>query len=75
MLASAVVSVATLLVLGIMYLTTLQHDRASAELRMESVPVLTAVRHTLEYLPQHRGMTNAYLHGHKELAAKLTVVE
>ncbi|MDX8397229.1 MAG: methyl-accepting chemotaxis protein [Mariprofundaceae bacterium] len=71
MVLSALVSVATLLALGLMFMQTLQKEKNSIELRVAAVPLIVSVRHVLEFLPQHRGMGNAFLNGNTSLSMKL----
>jgi len=60
-LASALLSLATLIGLGTMFISSLMHEKEDATLRVAAVPLITSVRHVLEFLPQHRGMGNTYL--------------
>jgi len=70
-LASAVVSLVTLFVVGGMFFQVLKQEKHDAELRLAAVPLVSAVRDVLEVLPAHRGMANAYLHGKHELGSAL----
>jgi len=72
MMAAAAVSMLTLLVLGGLFVTNLAKEKEDTELRVAAVPYITAVRHVLEFVPQHRGMANAYLNGKNSLANQLT---
>ncbi|MDX8389844.1 MAG: PAS domain-containing methyl-accepting chemotaxis protein [Mariprofundaceae bacterium] len=75
MLTSAVVATFGLLWLGFSLLNIQGESVAHAQHRADTVPYLTAVRGVLEYLPQHRGMGNAYLKGKTELAGKLSLLQ
>jgi len=70
-MATAATSLITLFVLGYLFINMLSLAESDAELRVAAMPIITSVRHTLEFIPQHRGMSNAYLNGKTELAAKL----
>jgi len=71
-LTTATTSFITLFAIGSMFISTLNNDKHTSELRLASLPVINAVRNILEFMPQHRGMSNAYLHGKTELASKLS---
>ncbi|MDQ6969535.1 MAG: methyl-accepting chemotaxis protein [Mariprofundus sp.] len=72
MLMAAAVSLITLFAVGGMFVKSLMQEKENIELRVAAVPFITSVRQVLEFVPQHRGMGNAYLRGNKALAAKLT---
>jgi len=75
MLMASLLSISTLVALGGFYITALQHESQRAELRVASVPYISAIRNVLEVLPQHRGLGNAWHHGNKNSAMKLTLLE
>ncbi|MDQ6986271.1 MAG: methyl-accepting chemotaxis protein [Mariprofundaceae bacterium] len=75
MLASTVVSIVGLCVLGGFFGMSLYQEKQDADLRVEGVPLIASVRQVLEVLPQHRGLGNAWLHGNKNNAEKLTSLE
>jgi len=75
MLASTIVSLLTIAVLGWLSISDNLTVARSVDLRVESVPYVASVRNVLEVLPQHRGMANAWHHGNKEVAGKLTALE
>jgi len=74
-LASSLLSIITLVALGFLFISQLQSESHRTMLRVTSVPYLSAIRDVLEVLPQHRGLGNAWHHGHKENATKLTTLE
>jgi len=74
-LAASLLAVTTLVALGWLYISQLQHESQRTMLRVSSVPYLGAIRNVLAVLPQHRGLGNAWHHGHKENGTKLTVLE
>jgi len=71
-LTTAATSFITLLAIGSMFISSLSNDKDSSELRIAALPIINSVRNILEFMPQHRGMSNAYLNGKTELAAKLS---
>ncbi|MDX8394922.1 MAG: PAS domain-containing protein, partial [Mariprofundaceae bacterium] len=71
MIASTVITTVGLLWLGLSMLNIQAETLEHAAHRAHTVPYIAAVRGVLEYLPQHRGMGNAYLNGKTELAGKL----
>ncbi|MDQ6967319.1 MAG: methyl-accepting chemotaxis protein [Mariprofundaceae bacterium] len=71
-LASTVTSLITLFALGAMFINTLSNERNDSALRVASLPIINSVRHVLELIPQHRGMSNAYLQGNIDLDSKLS---
>ncbi len=71
MLMAAAVSLITLFAVGAMFVQSLVQEKNNIELRVAAVPLITAVRQVLEFVPQHRGMGNAYLQGNTALAGKL----
>jgi len=71
MLMAAAVSLITLVAVGAMFVQSLVQEKNNIELRVAAVPLITAVRQVLEFVPQHRGMGNAYLQGNTALAGKL----
>ncbi|MDQ6992810.1 MAG: methyl-accepting chemotaxis protein [Mariprofundus sp.] len=75
MLASAVVSIITILMLGGSAISDNLTAAKKDDLRVASVPYVTAIRHVLEVLPQHRGMGNVWHHGDKGTAGKLSALE
>ncbi|MBL1352092.1 MAG: PAS domain-containing protein [Zetaproteobacteria bacterium] len=70
-LAAASISLLTLFLLGSMFITVLRAEKGATELRVTAVPLIASIRNVLEYLPQHRGMGNAYLQGNKNLIGKI----
>ncbi len=74
-LSAAAVSLITLFVLGALFISSLTDERTKTQWRVAAVPVITSIRQVLEFIPQHRGMGNAYLNGKTELAAKLSANE
>jgi len=72
MLATAATALTTLFSLGYLFINILNLEKSDTELRVAAVPIITSVRHALEFIPQHRGMSNAYLNGKTELTAKLS---
>ncbi len=74
-LAASLLSITTLVTLGGLFISELQHESQRSTLRVTSVPYLSAIRDVLEVLPQHRGLGNAWHHGHKDNATKLTSLE
>jgi len=75
MLMAAAVSLITLFSVGGMFVTSLMQEKENIELRVAAVPLITALRNVLEFVPQHRGMGNAYLLGNRTLAGKLAANE
>jgi len=75
MLVASLISISTLVAVGGFYIFDLQHESARADLRVASVPYISAIRNVLEVLPQHRGLGNAWHHGHKDSGTKLTTLE
>lgn len=59
MLMAAAVSLITLFSVGGMFVTSLMQEKETIELRVAAVPLITALRNVLEFVPQHRGMGNA----------------
>ncbi|MDX8406023.1 MAG: PAS domain-containing protein, partial [Mariprofundus sp.] len=75
MMASAVISIVTILLLGGSAISDNLTAAKKDDLRVASVPYITSVRHVLDVLPQHRGMANVWHHGGKEVAGKLSALE
>jgi len=75
MLTASLISVTTLVAVGGFYIFDLMHEYERTNLRVASVPYISAIRNVLEVLPQHRGLGNAWHHGHKDSATKLTTLE
>jgi PAS domain S-box-containing protein len=71
-LTAAATSFITLFAVSSMFISMLSDDKEASELRIAALPIINSVRNVLEFMPQHRGMSNAYLHGKTELAAKLS---
>jgi len=74
-LSSSLLSIITVATLGWLFISQLQNDAHRTMLRVTSVPYLSAIRDVLEVLPQHRGLGNAWHHGHKNNATKLASLE
>jgi len=70
-LAAASISLVSLFLVGSMFINVLTAKKDATELRVAAVPLIVSIRHVLEYLPQHRGMGNAYLQGNKGLMDKI----
>ncbi|MDQ6952750.1 MAG: PAS domain-containing methyl-accepting chemotaxis protein [Mariprofundaceae bacterium] len=70
-LAAASISLVTLFLVGSMFINVLTAKKDATELRVAAVPLIGSIRNVLEYLPQHRGMGNAYLQGNKDLIGKI----
>lgn len=51
----------------------LYHDIAITQKEREGIVYMQAVRPLLEHMPQHRGMTNAFLNGRTEFREKILV--
>ncbi len=75
MLASTIISIVGLCVLGGLFGMSLYQEKQAADLRVEAVPLISSVRQVLEVLPQHRGLGNAWLNGNKNNGEKLTSLE
>jgi len=75
MLTASLLSIVTLVAVGGFYIFDLQHEYERSNMRVASTPYIGAIRNVLEVLPQHRGLGNAWHHGHKESATKLTALE
>lgn len=75
MLAASLLSISMLIALGGFYISDLQGESQRSDLRVASVPYISAIRNVLEVLPQHRGLGNAWHHGNKDSAMKLASLE
>jgi len=75
MLASTIISIVGLCVLGGLFGMSLYQEKQAADLRVEAVPLIASVGQVLEVLPQHRGLGNAWLNGNKNNSEKLTSLE
>ncbi|MDX8384288.1 MAG: methyl-accepting chemotaxis protein [Ghiorsea sp.] len=71
MLTSGILSIATLLVMS----WFIYHDMSvvidKEELQAKGLRYITAIRGVAEHLPQHRGMSNAYLLGNTDMASRV----
>jgi len=74
-LSSSLLSIITVAALGWLFISQLQNDAHRTMLRVTSVPYFSAIRDVLEVLPQHRGLGNAWHHGHKNNETKLASLE
>ncbi len=60
-----------LVVLSLRLLSDLRNDIAFIEQKRYGVEYIAAVRPLLESIPQHRGLTNAFLNGRKEFQTRI----
>ncbi len=71
LIAVSVLATVTLLALLWMVYGDLSKTITKDEMHLKGLEYVVAIRNVMEALPQHRGMTNAYLHGNTKLLARL----